>query len=302
MPMRRISLALATACLMALASAGAGADSVDGLVRKAEQGHVDAQYILGFMHREGERDAGILASPTQFNKWIRRAAEQGHAEAQYRLGEVYFDGHHIRRNKAKGLSWIRRAAKQGHGGAQSWLGYAYQKGKGVPQDHAEAAWWFRRGAAQTDDDAWIEFREMYDVDAIVRAAVLGNADDQYFLGLMFFDGKDVPHDSAKAVQWLHRAAKQGQAGAQFWLGYINDEGGPDYGPPKDNAEAVEWYRRAAEQGHGPAQFWLSFMYLRGRGGLPEDRNEAAKWYLRAAERGLHMGITDLWKRVQHLYR
>ena len=39
--------------------------------------------------------------------------------------------------------------------------------------------------------------------------------------------------------------------------------------PQDYAKAIEWYRLAAEQGHADAQFHLGTMYYRGRGVRPE---------------------------------
>ena len=46
-------------------------------------------------------------------------------------------------------------------------------------------------------------------------------------------------------------AEQGNAEAQFSLGFRYDEG---EGVPQDSQEAVKWWRKAAEQGHDQAQF------------------------------------------------
>ena len=59
---------------------------------------------------------------------------------------------------------------------------------------------------------------------------------------------------------VRQAADQGDANAQFNLGhmYYNGEG-----VPKDDAEAVKWYRLAAEQGDASAQSRLGVMYATG---------------------------------------
>ena len=76
-------------------------------------------------------------------------------------------------------------------------------------------------------------------------------------------------------------AEQGNAEAQFSLGFRYDEG---EGVPRDSQEAVKWWRKAAEQGHDQAQFNLGDMYARGDG-VSEDKTEAMKWLRFAAEQG-----------------
>ena len=60
----------------------------------------------------------------------------------------------------------------------------------------------------------------------------------------------VKRNSAEAMEWYHKAAAQGNAQAQFNLGSMYFEG---EGVPKDPAQAVVWYRKAAEQGDSDAQ-------------------------------------------------
>ncbi len=57
-------------------------------------------------------------------------------------------------------------------------------------------------------------------------------------------------------------AEQGNANAQFFLGVMYDKG---RGVPQDDAEAVKWYRKAAEQGVAEAQYNLGLMYDDGQG-------------------------------------
>ena len=42
----------------------------------------------------------------------------------------------------------------------------------------------------------------------------GHADAQFFLGVMYADGRGVPEDDAEAVRWFRLAADQGHAYAQ----------------------------------------------------------------------------------------
>ena len=77
----------------------------------------------------------------------------------------------------------------------------------------------------------------------------GNATAQYFIGLMYTEGKGVPQDDAVAVEWYRKAAEQGLADAQFALGFMYDEG---KGVPQDDALAYMWFNLAAAQGNPPA--------------------------------------------------
>ena len=72
----------------------------------------------------------------------------------------------------------------------------------------------------------------------------GNANAQFFLGLMYGNGLGVPRDYAKALQWWRKAAEQGVAGAQYNLGQMYRYG---YGVPQDYVQAHMWYSLAASR-------------------------------------------------------
>ncbi len=55
------------------------------------------------------------------------------------------------------------------------------------------------------------------------------------------------------------------------------------GVPQDYAEAMKWYRKAAEQGHAKAQLFLGNMYFFGQG-VSKDYVQAYMWYILAASR------------------
>ncbi|MCH8078958.1 MAG: SEL1-like repeat protein [Proteobacteria bacterium] len=81
-------------------------------------------------------------------------------------------------------------------------------------------------------------------------AVRGNANAQYQLGALFYQGKGVQRDFVQAFLWYRRAAQQGHADAQYSLGnmYLMGEG-----IKQDDYHARQWYEKASEQGHGSAQ-------------------------------------------------
>lgn len=109
----------------------------------------------------------------------------------------------------------------------------------------------------------------------------GMADAQYNVGFMYFNGRGVPKDLAKAAQWYRAAAEQGHAQAQVDLAIAYMQG---QGVLRDLAEAVKWYGKAAEQGHVSSQYNVGLMYFLGQG-VPQDFAAAARWMERAAEQG-----------------
>ena len=92
-----------------------------------------------------------------------------------------------------------------------------------------------------------------------------------------------PDDVAAAVSELKPLAEQGDAEAQFNLGSLYYQG---WGVPQDYREAVKWLRKAAEQGHIFSQATLGTVYAEGVPGVVEkDYPQALMWFIFAAAKG-----------------
>jgi TPR repeat protein len=109
----------------------------------------------------------------------------------------------------------------------------------------------------------------------------GDAGAQYNLGLMYDNGDGVTQDYNVAASWYKLAAEQGLAEAQYELGLSYDIG---QGVTQDYKTAFKWYRLAAEQGHANAQFNLGQMYTNGLG-VTRDNTRAYMWWHIAASQG-----------------
>jgi uncharacterized protein len=116
------------------------------------------------------------------------------------------------------------------------------------------------------------------LQALQTQAAQGNAEAQYNLGLLYYNGRGVPQDYAKAREWFEQAADQGFANAQYYLGslYVNGQG-----VPQDYAMARERWERAAAQGDRSAHFHLGGLYAQGLG-VPQDYAKARQWYEKSA--------------------
>jgi TPR repeat protein len=69
------------------------------------------------------------------------------------------------------------------------------------------------------------------------------------MGLAYGTGQGVSEDNTKAAEWYEKAAKQGDADAQYELGslYFNGQG-----VQRDDTKAAEWFSKAAAQGNEKA--------------------------------------------------
>jgi TPR repeat protein len=109
-----------------------------------------------------------------------------------------------------------------------------------------------RSKKQTEKNPVIDLNQL---DAVYRN---GKAEDQFKYGQMFYDGKGVDRDYAKAVNWYHRAADQNYPEAQFKLGVMYANG---IGVEKNLDRAFSWYSAAASQGHAKARTDYDTLYL-----------------------------------------
>jgi TPR repeat protein len=155
-----------------------------------------------------------------------------------------------------------------------------------------------------------------DLEPLLRDARSGNPEAQYWLAMVYEEGRLVPRDMPQFESWLVKSAEQGflrgeavlgmllkdrdrpaserwllKAGeegdseAQFLLGVAYDENW--YGTT-DTQLAAQWFEKAAIQGHADAQVSLGQMYEDGRG-VKQDYKKAAEWYRRAAEHVPNLG-------------
>ena len=114
-----------------------------------------------------------------------------------------------------------------------------------------------------------------------RAAEQGHATAQTYLGSFYAEGEIVPQDFEEAVKWYRMAAEQDFDQAQFNMGLMYLNG---HGVEQNGAEAVGWFRKSADQGNASAQNSLGIVYYQGQG-VPQSYSNSAKWFRKAAEQG-----------------
>jgi len=86
----------------------------------------------------------------------------------------------------------------------------------------------------------------------------------------------------RAGEYWQRCALAGNAGCQFGLGVLYEEGRDR---PQSDLQALHWYRRAALNGSRDAQVQLGFIYATGRTGVEQSPVQAFVWFSLAANNG-----------------
>ncbi|KAF9090087.1 hypothetical protein BGX27_002351, partial [Mortierella sp. AM989] len=170
------------------------------LIRAANEGHVDAYYVIGCLYYKGQL---VGQDYLKAFEWFQNAADEGSANAQNNLGLMYKNGYGLPQDYSKALECYQEATNQGHPSAQSNIGVMYTHGFGIDQDHAKAVDWFQMGASQ------------------------GVPGAQFNLALMYQKGLGVTQDNSKALEWFLKAARKGHARSQISLKNLCNGGDGD---------------------------------------------------------------------------
>lgn len=215
------------------------------------------QHLLATLLDEDDALEGSLLS--EAIHWYDRAAEQGMTDDWLRA-EVL-----VLRTKRKGdvynpFDRWRKAARNGNRTASKNL-IVVKGGDAVHGAEEEEG---ILGYIQYHAEDGFDLAQFY----------LGKCYDCSCLGL--------PQDYPLAFEWYLRAARQGHADAQCYVGIFYSFG---TGVESNDHEAVAWYKRAARQGHAQAQCNLGYSYEIGRGPLTASMQEANRWYQRSAMGG-----------------
>jgi len=109
----------------------------------------------------------------------------------------------------------------------------------------------------------------------------GQATAQYILGWIFQNGEGVRQDYAESARWYAKAAEKGNPDAQYAIGSYFLYG---TGVGRDTAQAAAWFRKSAEQGKAGGQYLLGYLLSQGDGVSRNDQ-EATSWYRKAADQG-----------------
>jgi uncharacterized protein len=238
----------------------------------AERGNKDALYWIGEVYT-------TLVDHKEALKWYRKAAEQGHDDAQWLVGNKYLLGEGVEKNYYRAKEWFEKAASSGNQLAQEDLGRLYAGGKGVSKNYSTAIKWFQDAIEHGSRGALFALGSMYETgkgldkdvnkatELYNKAAGLGSletklvesmhlankgdAEAQYWVGFHWLGGIRFVEDVEEGLRWYHKAAAQGHIGAINGLGSMYQDG---YKVPQDFVLAHAWYNIGASLGDEKAKW------------------------------------------------
>jgi len=125
-------------------------------------------------------------------------------------------------------------------------------------------------------------KDTEDAVSMFKKAARENVDAQLMLGFCYAMGEGTKRDEKEAAEWYEKAAIQGSHAAMYRLAACYEKG---LGVDKDPGAAYRWYRRLADETDLPeADFKVAAAYYTG-GGINKDYAAAAKWFRKGAEKG-----------------
>ena len=184
-------------------------------------------------------------------------AVRNDAKAMSKLGDCYFYCLGTEGNLKEAFKWYLLAAKAGDAHANLMVGYFYQAGYAVKSDREKAFTYYQKAAMDGSMSAIARMPEVkylgrfrrvknnIDLFALSsRYAGTPEAEQEYYLGLCYFDGKGTKQDVQKGLELMNSAAKRGCWEANLELANIYFYGGD---VPTDEKKALNYAKKAAKQ-------------------------------------------------------
>lgn len=116
----------------------------------------------------------------------------------------------------------------------------------------------------------------------IRSAEAGYAPAQSYLGYCYYNGNGIERQPHLGVDWIEKAAMQGDIKACNNLGWLLANGEEFV---RDYSKAAYWFGKAADAGLPMAQSQLADLYKEGRG-VETDTLVARNLYIKAIAGGL----------------
>jgi len=208
----------------ALANPGIGRrlPEAAGAMSPAEAFRIGAQAL-----RAGDVKAALAS--------FEYAAARGHTLAQWKLGRMYADGAQVKRDDYRAFRYFQDIADT-----------RADDSPGTPQAPFVANALVALGIYYVDGIAGSPVRP--DLDRAremfaYAASYFGDADAQYHLGRMYYEGRGGGRDSRQAARWLALSAAKGQPQAQALLGTMLFRGD---GVPRQAARGLMWLTLARD--------------------------------------------------------
>ena len=253
--------------------------------KAAEQGDIDALYLMGDYYRWGEekQDNIVKKNHNKARDYFKKAATGGHAQAAKCLGFMYMVPDKIKDGSfIKSLEWFKKSAALGEDcnavieQQELILDIIYNSG-----GSADACALFEQGCLHSYKD---EYEKAFKL--IEKAAKQGHLGAKYKTAEYIILAKGCERDLEKAFNLMLPLARQDEVrevrfNSLKMIVYIFDNG---YNPKEYYEEILKLYEIEFEKGGYSINFInnLAFMYSRGWG-TEKDNKKTFELYQKAVE-------------------
>lgn len=229
---------------------------------------------------------GVKKDLKEAEKWWKKAAERDFKEAQYRLGCFYEENG----NNKEAIRWFEECAlrltfpeiglpfSEYEGKSYLKLGYIYRYGTLGKKIDLEKAKEYYEMVVEYCEDSDVKKEARQDLKNLnnyieTNAFNIGN---NYYFGNFGY-----AKDKTKAVKYWKKSADNGNAEAQYYLGFCYSKGD---GVQMNKQTAFYWYQKASNNGNAAAQYNLGCCYFNGDG-CTQNKSIAKQWWKAAADQG-----------------
>lgn len=302
---------------------------IEEIVSRAEQGDPQAQAQLAekyvgisqnypnYEQEKGQRDAFEMA---------KKSASAGDPLGMFVLGMCYENGYGTEADFDRAFELYKESAELGNPRGELSLSQCYLTGRGTQIDADATMEWLEKAEAHGNPEAeqvrglYRQLMPMVAMDKLgdgansggtdpvqgarlmERAAELGSAEAQGFLGMMYINGNHVENDFETGILWLQKAAENGNQQAAGALDKYdrpeayNAAANMEFAKKElaDKEKVFRLMKHAAEGGLAISQNTLGLLYMNAVGVNP-DYNTAMEWFQKAADQGNENAIQNIRK-------
>ena len=130
-----------------------------------------------------------------------------------------------------------------------------------------------------------------DLEILIAQSEEGNPDAKFYLGSLYYIGRELKQDYSKAIELFKEASERGNIAATFNLGIIYAKG---RGVEIDEKKAFEYYKKAAIEGLPQAQYNDALWLREGRVEDPKPV-EAMEWFKVSSNKNFDRSLIELAK-------
>ena len=173
----------------------------------------------------------LITSKEELESSIKELETDPDPYIMKKIAYTYLADDVVEQNLKESTKWFLKAAELNDAEALDRVGGAYLHGAGIDQNPAMAVSFYKRAICAD-----------------------GYAEALLDLGLAYLKGDGVPQSDAHGFSLMIRSARQGNAAAQYNMGYIYNNG---ITVDIDTSEALKWYTLSANQGYEQAIDFLN---------------------------------------------